>query len=166
MDTFTRHRRSEIMAAIRSKDTNPEISVRTIAHRLGYRFRLHRTDLPGKPDLVFSGRRAVIFVHGCFWHQHAAADCKARLPKSRLGYWLPKLQRNVTRDLKNRRALTTLGWRVLVIWECETRNSTATERRVRRFLGSGEQSKLAPGVHEIRHMTPKNRARRRAPAAS
>ena len=122
------------MAAIKGKDTAPEMAVRKLVHSLGYRFRLHRRDLPGKPDLVFPARKAVIFVHGCFWHQHASSRCKARPPKSRLEYWLPKLERNIKRDKQNQRILKRLGWRVLVVWECEIRNRTALERRLLRFL--------------------------------
>lgn len=135
-DTFTRERRSEIMASIRGKDTSPEMVVRRLTHQLGYRYRLHRKDLPGKPDLVFASKRAVIFVHGCFWHQHAVEHCKARPPKSRLDYWLPKLQRNVNRDAKNRERLTELGWRVYVVWECETKDQAALASRLRKFLDS------------------------------
>lgn len=134
MDHLTPERRSENMAAIKGGDTTPEMAVRRLVHRLGYRFRLHRRDLPGKPDLVLAKHRAVVFVHGCFWHQHAAADCKARPPKSNQGYWLPKLKRNVDRDARNAEALAEAGWRVLTVWECETRDSAALERRLVRFL--------------------------------
>lgn len=109
--------RSANMRAIRSKDMLPELAVRRLVHKLGYRFRLHRTDLPGKPDLVFGPRRKVIFVHGCFWHSHG---CRAaHVPKSNLKYWLPKLKRNRSRDQDNLDRLSALGWDVLVIWECE-----------------------------------------------
>lgn len=102
-------------------------------HRLGYRFRLHRRDLPGKPDLVFPARRKVIFVHGCFWHSHA---CKTGLiPKTNRGFWLPKLRRNKARDRKNIDALTQIGWDALVIWQCELRSSAEVRARVKRFLG-------------------------------
>ncbi|MCW5723535.1 MAG: DNA mismatch endonuclease Vsr [Maricaulaceae bacterium] len=124
------------MAAIRSKGMKPEMRVRSLAHRLGYRFRLHRKDLPGKPDLVFRPRRKVIFVHGCFWHQHAREDClDGRPPKSNTDYWLPKLQRNVERDRKNRATLQAAGWDVLVIWECETTDEDVLSVRLKRFLG-------------------------------
>jgi len=125
--------RSENMRAIRSKDTLPEMTVRSLVHRLGYRFRLHRQDLPGKPDLVFSVRRKVIFVHGCFWHSHA---CKSGLiPKSNRDFWLPKLRANKARDKKNIEALTQQGWRALVIWQCELKDSRAVGLRIKRFLG-------------------------------
>lgn len=124
--------RSENMRAIRSKDTLPELAVRSMVHKLGYRFRLHREDLPGKPDLAFPSRRKVIFVHGCFWHSHG---CKNGLiPKSNRDFWLPKLQRNRTRDGKNLKALQRLGWDALVIWQCELKEKRLISRRLRQFL--------------------------------
>ena len=125
--------RSENMRAIRSKDTTPEMAVRSLVHRLGYRFRLHRQDLPGKPDLVFPARRKVILVHGCFWHAHG---CKTGLvPKSNKDFWLPKLRGNKARDRKTLKALAQQGWDVLVIWQCELKDSHAVGLRVKRFLG-------------------------------
>ena len=125
--------RSENMRAIRGRDTLPEIEVRSLVHSLGYRFRLHRQDLPGKPDLVFSARRKVIFVHGCFWHSHA---CKTGLiSKSNLDFWLPKLRRNKERDRETIDALMQLGWDALVIWQCELKDSRAVGIRVIRLLG-------------------------------
>lgn len=129
------------MAAIRGKDTAPEMVVRSIAHRLGYRFRLHRRDLPGKPDLAFPGHRSVVFVHGCFWHQHSSTTCKARPPRSRLEYWLPKLQRNVERDRTNREKLSQQGWRSLVIWECETKDPHFIQRLLQEFLSASPASR-------------------------
>lgn len=141
MDRLSRSERSANMAAIRSKGMRPEIIVRSLVHRLGYRFRLHSKDLPGKPDLVFSSRRAVIFVHGCFWHQHASQRCKiARVPKSNLGYWRPKFRRNVERDENNRKKLRSLGWRVLVLWECSIPNQERLAARIRRFLEKARRS--------------------------
>lgn len=135
LDTLSRTRRSANMAAIRSKDMKPERMVRSIAHHLGYRFRLHRTDLPGKPDLVFPSKGCVIFVNGCFWHQHNKGSClDGRLPKSRQEYWAPKLLGNVERDVANRRALRRLGWRVLTIWECDTYNLGKVTAQLSRFL--------------------------------
>jgi DNA mismatch endonuclease, patch repair protein len=123
------------MGRVRSENTKPELIVRKLAHGLGYRFRLHRKDLPGKPDLVFAGRRKVIFVHGCFWHQHS---CKrgARKPATRQEYWLAKLQRNVTRDKRVVRQLRRAGWGVMVIWECQTRPGGLDRlaSRITRFL--------------------------------
>jgi DNA mismatch endonuclease, patch repair protein len=121
------------MARIRKTDTGPELAVRRIAHQLGYRFRLHRKDLPGTPDLVFPLRRKVIMVHGCFWHQHKG--CKsATVPKVRQAYWLPKLAQNKARDYNAARALRKSGWNTLVIWECETVNTRHLERKLARFL--------------------------------
>lgn len=127
-------RRSANMSRIRSNDTKPEMVVRRLAHSLGYRFRLHRKDLPGKPDLVFPARRKVIFVHGCFWHQHP--ECReGRMPGTNRDYWVPKLTRNIDRDSSAQSALTELGWQAIVIWECETTNLKALSSRLRTFLG-------------------------------
>jgi DNA mismatch endonuclease, patch repair protein len=128
-------RRSVNMAAIQSGDTKPEMIVRRLVYRLGYRYRLHRRDLPGKPDLVFGPRRAAIFVHGCFWHMHPKGCPDAREPKSNTGYWQPKLRRNVERDKENIRALRRDGWSVLVIWDCETKDAVQLTRRLITFLG-------------------------------
>jgi DNA mismatch endonuclease (patch repair protein) len=121
------------MARVKSRDTGPEMIVRRIAHGLGYRYRLHRADLPGKPDLVFPASRCVIFVHGCFWHGHEGCS-RNRRPSSRTDYWVPKLERNRQRDAKNERTLLGMGWRVLVIWECETRDKAAVAERIDAFL--------------------------------
>ena len=137
-DTVTPERRSEIMSNIRAKDMKPEMAVRRITHAMGYRYRLHGKDLPGKPDLVFPSRRKVIFVHGCFWHQHASPACKiARRPRSNQSYWLPKLERNAERDIEHQSKLAESGWDVLVIWECETRTDSSGDmvaNRIRDFL--------------------------------
>ena len=123
------------MAAIRSANTKPELIVRRLVLSLGHRYRLHRRDLPGKPDLVFGPSRRIIFVHGCFWHMHPKASCvDARMPKSNTSYWLPKLQRNVARDKQNMRQLSKLGWKILVIWDCETKDLPALQVKVSRFL--------------------------------
>ena len=123
------------MRAIRSKDTKPEIIVRRLAHRMGYRFRLHRKDLPGKPDMVFPGRRGVIFIHGCFWHQHPDPACRhARPPKSNTDYWQSKLARNQVRDAEHKTALQAQGWRVLVIWECQTKDEMVLKNLLLSFL--------------------------------
>jgi DNA mismatch endonuclease (patch repair protein) len=135
MDKITPERRSVNMRAIRSKGMRPEMIVRSLVYKLGYRYRLHKKDLPGKPDLVFGPKRKVIFVHGCFWHQHSKAEClDGRLPKSNTNYWLPKLQRNVARDTENRKQLQKLGWKVLVIWECETKDLNNLSNKLKRFL--------------------------------
>jgi len=118
MDTLSRTERSERMARIRGRDTKPELAVRRLLHRCGFRYRLHRATLPGKPDLVFPSRQKVIFVHGCFWHRHPGCPL-ARLPRSRLEFWLPKLKDNRLRDLKNIRRLRKLGWKTHVVWECQ-----------------------------------------------
>ena len=124
--------RSANMRAIRSKDMQPELKVRNVVHNLGFRFRLHRKDLAGKPDLVFPSRRKVIFVHGCFWHSHG---CKlSHMPKSNAAYWGPKLERNRTRDQRNLEMLTIAGWKSLVIWECEIGDDLGLRRRVLKFL--------------------------------
>jgi DNA mismatch endonuclease (patch repair protein) len=111
--------RRRIMQSIRKTNTRPELSVRSALHRMGYRFRLHRQDLPGVPDIVLPRLRTVVLVHGCFWHQH---DCKLgrKQPKSNQDYWLPKLRRNMERDVSNAAALREAGWSVVVVWECET----------------------------------------------
>ena len=133
MDTLTPAERSARMALVRAKDTKPELMVRRFVHGMGYRYRLHRRDLPGTPDMVFPGRGKVIFVHGCFWHRHARCAL-ARLPKSRGDFWLPKLTANAERDARNGRALRPLGWGVLTIWECQLRDTAALANRIRRFL--------------------------------
>ena len=132
-DVFDPAKRSEIMSRIRGRDTKPELLVRRIAHGLGFRFRLHRRDLPGCPDIVFPKYRAVIQVHGCFWHRHP--DCRfASSPKTRVEYWTKKFEGNVQRDRRNERALTDLGWRTMVIWECETKDTKAVAARIESFL--------------------------------
>lgn len=124
------------MGNIRSKDTSPELIVRRLAHRMGYRFRLHYTHLAGKPDLVFPSRKKVIFVNGCFWHQHDDPSCKiSRMPKSRTEYWIPKLNRNTERDKLNQNMLVENGWKVLTIWECETRDMELLSNKITDFLG-------------------------------
>lgn len=124
--------RSDVMRAVKSTDTKPEMIVRRLVHGLGYRYRLHRRDLPGKPDLTFSRRRKVVFVHGCFWHGHG---CKrgARMPATNVEYWRQKIDRNRSRDATALVSLAQAGWRVLIIWECEIR-SIELEGRLRTFL--------------------------------
>jgi DNA mismatch endonuclease (patch repair protein) len=134
MDSVSRARRSEIMGRIKSKDTKPEMLVRRFLHGLGYRYALHKRDLPGAPDLVFPSRRKVILVHGCFWHQHKGC-VDGRVPKSRKGYWGPKLLRNVQRDRRNISKLRRCGWRVMTVWECDISDSDRLVARLVRFLG-------------------------------
>lgn len=133
MDTLSPKDRSSRMSLVRSKDTAPEMVVRRLTHGMGYRYRLHEKALPGKPDLVFRSRRKVIFVHGCFWHRHNGCAL-ARLPKSKLEFWIPKLDRNRERDNENLVKLKESGWDVLVIWECETRDAALLRERIREFL--------------------------------
>jgi DNA mismatch endonuclease (patch repair protein) len=125
--------RSEVMRAVKSANTTPEILVRRIAHSLGFRFRLHRRELPGNPDLVFPRLSKVVFVHGCFWHGHACAR-GARVPKANRAYWVAKVARNRARDKRVRRELASLGWKSLVVWECELRAQQKVARRLARFL--------------------------------
>jgi DNA mismatch endonuclease (patch repair protein) len=134
MDKLTPERRSDNMRQIRSQNTSPELALRRMLHQLGYRFRIHRKDLPGKPDLVFPARKKVIFVHGCFWHQHPACR-EGRVPGSRLEYWGPKLRRNQERDANAQERLKELGWQCMVLWECELKDAQAAVRRARLFLG-------------------------------
>ena len=135
MDKLSSARRSENMRRIRSRDTLPEIAVRSIIHRMGFRFRLHKKDLPGKPDIVLASMHKVVFVHGCFWHQHKICR-EGRIPKLRPEYWIPKLQRNCDRDTQHRRNLRKLGWQSLVVWECEIERATLLERKLERFLNN------------------------------
>lgn len=135
VDTLTKEARSQRMSRIRGTDTVPELAVRRLAHGLGYRFRLYRKDLPGKPDLVFPRLKKVVFVHGCFWHGH---DCgKGRLPKSNVPFWEAKIAKNHERDERAIAALKAGGWKVLVIWQCETKSQKVLENRLKRFLGAG-----------------------------
>ena len=122
------------MRTIRKTDTKPELAVRRLTHAMGYRYRLHRRDLPGTPDLVFPSRRKVIFVHGCFWHRH---DCPLgrKHPSANPDYWTPKLARNAARDIENQRRLAALGWEHLIVWECEVRESAVLAARITAFLG-------------------------------
>lgn len=126
-------RRSALMASIPSRNTRPEITVRRLLHAMGYRFRLHGRQLPGCPDIVLARHKAAIFVHGCFWHQHkGCAD--GHLPRARTDYWWPKLKRNVRRDVEAIEALKVLSWKILVVWECETRQPERLRERLIEFL--------------------------------
>ncbi len=132
-DVFPNEKRSWIMSRVREKNTSPEIKVRSLIHRLGVRFRLHRKDLPGKPDLVFPSRKKIIFVHGCFWHGHDCSRGK-RKPKSNSDYWVEKIRRNSERDARHQSKLESLGWDFLVVWECETKDIEALAFRILSFL--------------------------------
>ncbi|HEX3147295.1 MAG TPA: very short patch repair endonuclease [Gemmataceae bacterium] len=133
MDTMSPKERSERMSRIRHKNTMPEMVVRRLVHQMGYRYRLHGKDLPGKPDLVFRSLKKAIFVHGCFWHRHkGCALC--RWPKSNLDFWKPKLQANRKRDLVNQRRLEKSGWSCLVIWECGLKDRQRLAKLVAEFL--------------------------------
>jgi len=138
VDHLTAERRSALMARVRGKNTSPEMIVRRIVHGAGYRYRLHRRDLPGRPDIVFGPRRKVIFVHGCFWHQHSCS--KAKRPTTNVELWNEKLDRNVTRDRKIIEQLQEAGWQSLVIWECETADAGALLRRIIAFLHQAPDS--------------------------
>ncbi|MFC1844050.1 very short patch repair endonuclease [Thermodesulfobacteriota bacterium] len=133
MDKLTKERRSWNMSRIKGKDTKPEKKVRSLLHKLGYRFRLNRKDLPGNPDIVLPRYHIAIFVHGCFWHQHK--DCvDGHIPKSNTEYWKNKLDRNVTRDKQKLNELLKAGWNVIVIWECETKNEEGLLNKIKTLL--------------------------------
>ncbi|MGU9849701.1 very short patch repair endonuclease [Pseudomonas koreensis] len=133
-DIVSPEHRSKMMSMIKSKNTKPEMIVRSICHELGFRYRLHRKDLPGSPDLVFPKHRLCIFVHGCFWHRHPG--CKyAYTPKSRPDFWLPKLAKNVERDLQVQEKLKALGWKVVIVWECHTKDREVLHNEIRFVFG-------------------------------
>ena len=136
MDTRTPEQRRRIMQSVKSENTGPELAVRRLLHGMGYRYRLHRRDLPGRPDIAFVSRRKAIFVHGCFWHGHGCS--KGRLPKSRLDYWQPKVDKNRERDRTKEEQLKSLGWSVMTIWQCETRDLEALAARLQDFVGNRE----------------------------
>ena len=133
MDTLTKEKRSWNMSRIKGKNTKPELKVRSLLHRLGYRFRLHKKDLPGSPDIVLPKYKAVIFVHGCFWHRHK--ECKlAYKPKSRVNFWEDKFKENMERDRIKLGELKKSGWNVLVVWESQTKNTSDLENLLKDFL--------------------------------
>ena len=138
-DTLTKKERSERMSRVRGRDTKPEMIVRRLVHRLGFRYRLHDRRLPGAPDLVFKARRKAIFIHGCFWHRHSDPACKlARMPKSKLDFWRPKLESNRQRDLRNQSELDAIGWKYLIVWECELGHREQLENKLLAFLTEGD----------------------------
>jgi DNA mismatch endonuclease (patch repair protein) len=132
-DVYSAEKRSAVMRRVKGRNTTPELKVRRALTRLGARYRLHRKDLPGNPDIVMPGRKLALFVHGCFWHGH---DCArgARVPQQNRDYWIAKVGRNVARDAKSRAALADLGWRVETIWECELKDAAALEARLAALL--------------------------------
>ena len=137
MDTLTPLERSERMGRIKHRDTKPEMIVRRLAHSMGYRYRLQGREIPGRPDIVIRNKKKAIFVHGCFWHRHP--HCRhARIPKTRQGFWVPKLEGNRTRDLRNQAELTNAGWKYLLIWECEIKNKAALQIKLRQFMEDSE----------------------------
>lgn len=136
MDSLAPDRRSENMRQIRGRDTAPELAIRKLCREIGFtRYRIHRKDLPGKPDLAWVGRKLAVFVHGCFWHGHDCAE-GIRKPKSNLDYWIPKIERNQQRDAENITTLRTDGWNALVIWECEINERGRVSKRLQKFLST------------------------------
>jgi len=134
VDNLSPVERSSLMRRVRGKDTKPEIAVRRVAHALGYRFRLHRRDLPGSPDIVFPKLRKAIFVHGCYWHRH---DCKkATVPKSNVSFWQNKFEANIERDRRNLVSLSEMGWLTMIVWQCETEKEENIAEMISNFLGS------------------------------
>ena len=133
VDRLTPENRSQLMSRIRSENTQPELIVRRLLWRMGYRYRTHPKDLPCKPDIVFRGRRQVVFVHGCFWHRHQGCE-RTAIPKTKESYWLPKFDRTVQRDKDCENRLREIGWSVLVVWECETKNLALLESKLRDFM--------------------------------
>ena len=133
MGALTTKQRRETMRRVKSENTKPEMAIRRLVHRMGYRYRLHRKDLPGKPDMVFPGKKKIIFIHGCFWHGH---NCRAgrNKPRTNTDYWIPKIEKNVKRDKKNFEKLKECGWDVMVVWECEIHDLKMTGEKIKDFL--------------------------------
>lgn len=140
MDRLTPERRSWLMSRVASRDTSAEMRVRRAAHALGLRYRLHRRDLPGTPDIVFPKHATVVFVHGCFWHRHAGCK-KATTPKSRVEFWRQKFARNISRDKRTAKELKSLGWKVAVIWECETKDPNKLSNRLKQIFSYKSNSR-------------------------
>ena len=149
MDSFSPQKRSSVMACVKSRDTGPEKFVRSLQHAMGYRFLLYRRDLPGTPDIILPKHRTVIFVHGCFWHQHDGCK-RAKLPTTNTDFWQKKLTANKKRDAHIAEELEKLGWRVLVIWECELKNREALCEYIRQCLPNERKYSLAPHMGESR----------------
>jgi len=146
VDRLNQNQRSALMREVKAKNTKPELIVRSTAHRLGYRFRLHVKDLPGTPDLVFPSRKKVIFVHGCFWHRHEACP-KASMPASNVAFWKAKFLRNTARDARNETMLRAAGWETLTIWECEARRAMGLEVCLLDFLDGGGEDAVERMAH-------------------
>jgi len=146
MDSLSTAQRSLVMSRIRGKDTAPELRVRRLVHALGFRFRLHRRDLPGRPDLVFASRHKVIFVHGCYWHRHAGCHF-AYTPKSNISFWEAKFAANVARDSQAINDLNASGWSILIIWECEACDEETLRTRLIEFLAHQPNDKGATCEH-------------------
>ena len=137
-DLWTKEQRSRVMSRVKNKNTKPEVQVRSMLHRMGYRFRLHRRDLAGAPDIVLPRHRKAVFVHGCFWHNH---DCpRGKRPSTRTEFWNAKLVANIERDRANQEALEEKGWRVLTLWECEVKDPDYIQEKLRHFLEDDPQS--------------------------
>lgn len=132
-DVFPREKRSAIMSRVRGRDTKPELLIRSFVHRMGYRFRLHRNDLPGNPDIVLPRYHKALFVHGCFWHGHKLCS-RSKRPATNRSFWNQKLDQNIERDRRFQRELRRMGWKVLIVWECETRKSDKLSTKLRTFL--------------------------------
>jgi DNA mismatch endonuclease, patch repair protein len=139
-DKFTSEERSRIMSRVKGRDTKPEKLVRRLLHAMGYRFRLHRKDLPGKPDIVLPRHKKIVFVHGCFWHGHPSCRRAAR-PTSNVAFWNTKIDANIERDAVAQRALAMLGWRYLIVWQCETRNLLALTTKLEQFLNKDTEKR-------------------------
>lgn len=137
VDILSENQRSALMARVRERNTKPELAVRRLLFSLGYRFRLHRRDLPGTPDIVFPARRKVIFVHGCFWHRHKGCQ-KATTPKTRQEFWTEKFRQNIERDAKNLSELEKKGWQSLVVWECQVCDLDELAQRLRVYLNADQ----------------------------
>ena len=148
MDILSKAERSALMSRVRGRDTKPEMIVRRLLHRMGYRYRLHRRDLPGKPDIVFVTKKKVVFVNGCFWHGHLEKKCKlARMPKSRIDFWKAKIDYNRSRDERNTKALNAMGWGVFAVWECELKDMDAIRKKLVAFLGLRRKKRLKNACH-------------------
>ena len=148
MDSLTPIERSKRMSLVKNKDSKAELIVRKLVHSMGYRYRLHVSNVPGKPDLVFPGKRKIIFVHGCFWHRHECFNGQ-RLPKSRLDFWQPKLEKNKERDIKTQAILKEQGWDVLIIWECMIKDRELLQNIIKTFLDTPKNRTKDKNINEI-----------------